>query len=306
MGDYSEYRNRGLRGVDGMANAIILTRKYPGNSLLSFLLVEGPTDKKLFISLVDTQKCQITIAYGKDNIRDILAILEQESIPGVLAIRDADFAMLEGKMPTSSNQLLTDAHDIETMLIQSPALEKVLNEFGSENKISTFVKKSGKGIRTLLLDCGQHSGYLLWLSLREGLAFDFDELDFTKFVDGNNLEVDILRLITHVKERSRQTHSSSSKQTNLSVNDIYNKMQQLQDDGHDLWHVCSGHDLTHILSIGLRKVLGTHNAQEVKPEQIEIYLRLAYERAYFQKTRLYTSIQTWQTSNTPFVILKAE
>jgi Protein of unknown function (DUF4435) len=53
-----------------------------------------------------------------------LAILEQRGFQGVLAIVDADFDRLVPPTYQSLNLLLTDAHDLETMLIQSPALEK--------------------------------------------------------------------------------------------------------------------------------------------------------------------------------------
>ena len=50
------------------------------------------------------------------------------------------FDILEGTVPLSQNLLFTDTHDLETMLLNSPALEKVLSEHGSETKINNFAK----------------------------------------------------------------------------------------------------------------------------------------------------------------------
>ena len=62
---------------------------------------------------------------------EILEILEKSNFQRVLAIVDADFDRLENLANKRPNLLPTDTHDLETMLIKSPALEKVVAEFGS-------------------------------------------------------------------------------------------------------------------------------------------------------------------------------
>ena len=298
MGEYSEYRQKGLRGADGIANSIIFTRSYPGKQLLSFLLVEGTTDKSVFMWHVNQLKCQITVVYGKENAADTIAILEQESFPGVLAIVDADFMVLEGTKSPTPNILFTDAHDMETMIIQSPALEKVLNEFGSEDKIAGLVKTSGKEVRRILIEASLPIGYLRWVSLLDGLSLTFEGLDFNKFVDKETLVIHTLKLIKTVKDKSLKPALIETR--------LHSKVQKIKDDAHDQWHICCGHDLVHVLSIGLCKAMGTCNTNEVKPEILERSLRLAYERAYFQSTQLYLSIQQWEKANEPFVILSSK
>ena len=137
MGRYEDYRQRGSgeRGPQGIANKIIATRKYPGNASLAFLIVEGETDRRFYMRFIDKNQCQITNAFNKSAALQVLSILEKELFSGSLAIVDADFDVLTGKLPTSQNVLLTDTHDLETMIIQSPAFEKVLDEFGSAEKI---------------------------------------------------------------------------------------------------------------------------------------------------------------------------
>lgn len=297
MGEYSEYRQKGLRGAAGIANSIIFTRSYPGKQLLSFLLVEGTTDKSVFKRYVNIQKCQITVAYGKENVIDTIAILEQESFPGVLAIVDADFTVLAGMTPTTPNVLFTDAHDMETMIIQSPALEKVLDEFGSEDKIAELVKTSGKEVRRILIEASLPIGYLRWISLLDGLSLTFEGLDFNKFVAKETLFIDTLKLIKNVKDKSHKPA--------LAEMQLHSRLQEIKDDTHKLWHVCCGHDLVHVLSIGLCKAMGTCNTNDVRPEVLERSLRLAYEQAHFQNTQLYLSIQHWEKANRPFVILSS-
>jgi hypothetical protein len=287
---------------DRIANQLRMIRVNPAYQFCSFLIVEGSTDEKFYKQLVNNEKCQIIIAHLKDNARNVLLILEKDRFLGVLAIVDADFEVLEGSLPASPDLLFTDTHDLETMILRSPALEKVLSEFASKDKCTTFETKSGKDLRTILLECGKYLGYLRWISLREDLSLKFEELSFEKFIDKEALTItDILKLIRIIQSKSHNTDRGKLHQRPLEDNDIHDKMIQLYDEIHDLWHVCCGHDLICILSFGLRKAIGS--TKTIDPELLESCLRLAYEPTYFFKTRLYAAIQKWEKANMPFIIL---
>ncbi|HEY9809889.1 MAG TPA: DUF4435 domain-containing protein [Halomicronema sp.] len=275
-----------------IANDIRMLRSHHTGS---FLIVEGDTDTRLFKNLVDSQKCHVQSAMNKDMALKVLDILEQDKFAGVLAIVDADFWHLEGTKPQSSNLVLTDTHDLETMILKSPALEKVLAEFGSENKIKTVPEKFKKDIRRLIIEAGVCLGYLRWISLQENLSLKFEGLSFNKFVDDKTLIVDEYALIKAVKNNSQKP--------SLDERDIQRKIQKLKKEGYDGWCVCRGHDLMKILSIALCKLLGTNDTTDVKSEQLEKVLRVAYERAYFCQTKLYTAIQEWEKVNQPFQII---
>ena len=306
MGEYGEYVNRGLRSVDGIANLVISKRNYPENYYQSYLIVEGTTDKELYETYIDINRCEITTAEGKDKVKEVLLILERCMLPGVLAIVDADFDVLEEKLPATQNLLFTDTHDLETMIIKSTALEKVLSKFGSADKIAAFKQKYGKDVRTTLIECGTHIGYLRWISLREGLALSFEDLDFNKFVNKGELTIDVLKLIKAVKERSYNTEIDKSRKHTIREHDTQKSMNQLKNDLHDPWYVCCGHDLACILAVGLQKAIGTHSTQTANQELVEKWLHLAYEHFHFHKTQLFASIQVWEKANAPFVILNKE
>jgi hypothetical protein len=221
----------------------------------SFLVVEGATDKRLYNQLIDEGSCKVYVAYGKQNVICVLEILEKDSFIGVLAIVDADFDRLEGKLPDNCNIFLTDTHDLETMIIKSPALEKLLGEYGSVNKIID------KDVRQILLNAGIHIGYLRWVSERENLLLKFEGLSFGDFIDDSTLIITVKLMISAVINKS-QKH-------NLKIDTLQNSINQLCDSTHDPWDICCGHDLVEILSFGLRKAFGTNNANEVKPELIE-------------------------------------
>ena len=269
-----------------VANEIRMKRT---QHLGTFLIVEGATDARIYKAFTDAHTCQVIVAHNKENAIQALSILEKESFIGVLAIVDADFWILEGVKLPSANLILTDTHDIETTIIRSPALEKVLAEYGSESKLTNFTRKLGKDIRLLILESGLPVGYLRWIALKNRLALRFEDLPFSAFVDLNTLAVDIMKLIRTLKNRSQLP--------SIKEKDLRDQMSALKANSHDPWHICCGHDLVCILSIGLRKAIGSNNATEVKPDVIQKGLRLAYEISYFYMTQLYQSVRAWEQKN---------
>ncbi|NER34546.1 MAG: DUF4435 domain-containing protein [Oscillatoria sp. SIO1A7] len=280
--------------ADRIANRIRMLRT--DDAAKSFLIVEGDTDKRVWDNLVAETKCCVEVAFNKNNAIAVLKNLEKYSFAGVLAIVDADFWRLQGTEPHSPNLLLTDSHDLETMLLQSPALEKLLGEHGSKDKIEKLTKSCGKTIRNLLLDAALPIGYLRWHSQQpKGLNLKFQGLKFKRFIDEKTLALDNLKLINEVKEKYDEEKLDNAV--------LIKHIDGLKSDSHDPWSVCCGHDLMSILSVGLCKALGSRKANEVARELLERNLRLAYEASFFRDTQLYQEIQNWEKANEPFQVM---
>jgi hypothetical protein len=278
--------------VDREVTAIRLRRtKFSG----SFLLVEGGTDKTFYERFIDKVACQVVTTSGKPSSKqraiEILGILGKDNFQGILAIVDADFDHLKG-LPSIPNLIRTDTHDLETMLIQSPALDKVIAEIGSEVKIAQF----SQDVRSLLLAAGKPIGYLLWISLLQSRNLTFSEIRFNKFIDEQNLKIDEIKLIQEVKNKSK----NYSLKSEILQQDIRNQKRI----DHDPWQICCGHHLVEILSLGLRMAIGSAKSSDVEPSVLELILRLAYEDAYFYETQIYLSIRQWESSNRLFRVLK--
>ncbi len=273
---------------DRIANQIRMRRSSHKGS---FLIVEGRNDKLVYERFIDGTNCEFSIASGKENAVAAIMILEQDNFAGVLTIVDADFCRLEGNLPSSSNLLLTDEHDLEMMLLKSLALDKVISERGSEDKINKF----GQDIRLTLLEQGKRIGYLRWVSLKENLSLKFEDLSFSKFIEKSTLVIDTGKLVKTVKDHSQKL--------GLRDPDIQKSIETLEKPAHDTWQLCCGHDIICILSIGLSKVWGSWNTREITPDILERELRLAYEESYFRSTQLYQSIQQWEVKNKPYQVL---
>lgn len=293
---------KGYLAPEDIANEIRIEHRYPGNSSYTFLLIEGSTDERVCQHFIAKDRCQIIVAHNKENVINALTILEKDNFLGVLAIVDADFMVLEEKLPSSQNLLLTDMHDLELMMINSPALEKVIVELGSMDKISKFEETYKKDIRSLLIECAMPIGYLRWVSLRENLSLKFEGLNFPKLMNKELLTINTIELIRMVQ--SHTSDNRGSYKPLLKDDELHSKVQHLSSYSHDPWHVCCDHDVVNILSVGLRKAIGSNSSKGVEPDQIEMCLRLAYEWSDFCQTQLYAAIQNWEKANESFAVLK--
>jgi hypothetical protein len=179
------------------------------------------------------------------------------------------------------------------MLLKSPALEKVLREHGSTEKIKRFTQDID--IRQTLLESAKIIGYLRWASLKFNYCLKFEGLAFNDFVEKKTLALNESKLIQTVKNKSQKL--------GLDEQQIRANMDSLKTDTQDMWYVCCGHDMISILSIALCKALGSFNSKELGANVLEKYLRVAYESAHFRQTKLYRSIQTWEQTNKPFEVL---
>jgi hypothetical protein len=280
--------------ADAIANRVRILRKdvHAG----SFLLVEGEEDAKLHRKFVDRMECRIQIAHGRPNVIGALAILDREAFRGLLAIVDADFDVLEARVPQSPNLVFTDTHDLETMLLASPALDALLIERGDPEKIERF--GGSLQVRSALLEVGQSVGYLRWHNERERLWLRFDDLEMEQFVDDRKgiLAVDREALLRTLRNRSKSL-------VVVTDDELWRRADAIRDAGQDLWHVCCGHDLVRVLSVALRRLFGSNKEADVKPARIEESLRLAYSFAYFQATKLWRAIVAWEAKTPPYIVL---
>lgn len=261
----------------------------------TFLLVEGATDQRLFKRFTDTSRCKLRECHGKENVLSVLSLLEIRGFDGVVAIVDADFMLLEQVELPSNDLFITDEHDIEMMFLRSKLLEQYLDVHGSDDKLVRFWGENEQDVRRLLLNLGRHVGYIRWLSLRERFEFRFEGLDYEKFISRDKLELNVTKLIKTIKDHSRTAH--------IADNELLSKLNALISETHDLWHVCCGHDLIYILALGLKKALGTHDARECTPEDIEQTFRVGFSIEHFRATRLYQSLADWELHHPEFKLL---
>jgi hypothetical protein len=249
----------------------------------AFLIVEGHDDSRLYKRFVDPQQCHIVVALGKQTVVAGMDVLERDTFDGALGLVDCDFDFLDGRCPLSTNIIRGDSHDLETMLIRSGALEAVLHELGSPEKLERFEQASGASPRNWLIECARPLGYLRWNSLRMGWNLTFEGLQFSKFIDPRSLRLNHDALVS---ENRNHSHAWGISEEQLEAA----AWPDMQD--HDPWHVCCGHDMTELLRLALRRVWGSND--RLTTDLVERELRLAYGSEQFNRSFIFDVIREWE------------
>ena len=273
------------------ANEIRLKRS---QHIGAFGVVEGPDDKLFYSRFIDQDKCKLVVAYGKENVLDVIRLLDTENFRGVFGMVDLDFDAINRISVDTANIIHGDCHDVEAMLIRSPAFDHVLREFGSEDKITRFCDRMQLDVRTVLHKAVMPLAYLRLHSKRTGLNLKFENLRFSEFIHRDSLEMNLTALITAVKNNSqRQDISSEALRAGIA---------ELNDVTHNPWQLCNGHDLVGVFSFALRSSIGSERAANVRVENLTTSLRLAYNESDFSESAQYQRIREWELANAQFRI----
>jgi hypothetical protein len=259
----------------------------------TILILEGPSDEKLLGNFIREERCEIVISWGCENALGAMQILRQRTLAGVLCIVDSDYDEFLGKSNAATDVLLTDEHDLETMLIRSKAFDKVLRELASNSKLANLTAQR-LDARLLLRDAIHPLGILRLYSLSQSLYLKFEGLRF-RFLDRKTMKSDVVAMVKEVYANSQKVKQS--------YDEDYSFISYWQSKEHDPWRMCCGHDLAVALGKALQSFMGTQNAGNVSSDQIESRLRLAYRPADFRNTKLFEHIRAWEKSNAPFVCL---
>jgi len=259
-----------------------------------FLVVEGISDKHVYGLVLDHEGCRIEIAQGRDNALGAVRILNADDFSGVLGIVDADFANVTGETIREANVLQTDLHDLECMMLNSPAFDRMLEEFGADDRVSAFSATSPL-IANQLATKVVPLGCLRLISIQQGLDLKFEGLTFSRFVERSDLHMDPTKMVREVVNNS-QKHRLDQSQL---AGQVAGEMQK----GHDCWQICCGHDIVEVLSFALRKKFSGKSGGEVATESLERCLRLAYNSADFKETSLYLAMDEWEQQHPNFALL---
>lgn len=252
----------------------------------AFLIVEGVDDKKFWSPRVTKSSCTIIEAGGKLNLIGAIDILNNKKVPGIIGVIDDDCDCLCG-VKWGDNIISTDTRDLETLLVNTNALEKTLAELGDPAKIKLFESTHGSP-KDALLARGVHLGKLRWYVKKTSLNADLKNINAFRFTDAATWTFNVSLMLDTI-----------SLQAGLpAAADLAAALDSLPATNPLL--VCRGHDLVDLLAIGLDQILGNKNPGR---DKIGNLLRAGYEDAELKSTRMYAEITAWETK-TGYVIVK--
>jgi hypothetical protein len=277
---------------------------------LAAVIVEGRSDQITYMSVLDTSKCYPVFGYNKETVIKAVRFLVDDGFKGVIGVVDADFDNLNGGSVAWLNLIVSDTHDLETMVLESSAFDKFLLFLLPSDKLHYCEPFAGK-VRDHMIQLGKPIGYLRWLSDLENLSLDFNDMHFPKFIDGTRLVLDLEKMVDLVISRSGSCR--------VPRDEVLASLKTLVDVSHNPWDVCQGHDLISILAIvlprcletywprtaGERRVFEENVEPEIKPRSIEKSLIKCYGKEHFQATKTYKAMKDWEVQCPPYTILSA-
>lgn len=275
-----------------LANELLFSRTaFPG----SFLVLEGPDDRRFWERRIDRSRCKCTLAHAKTTLLMAFEKLDGLGFKGAVGVVDADLDHVHARPAISPNVLPTDTVDLEALLLRSPALEAVLLEFGDPRKIETFEQRAGRDIRSALVDRALLFGRIRWVSERLTLRIPMEDLSPYKYVDEKSWSLDEHRLLHDAARLAPSpghttAHRSRADELRAEVDSL---------PAHDPWHVVRGKDMVRILDIGLKRTLGAKS----HADHITRLLRQGIDSSELFRTSVGEQISAWEHRNRPFVVL---
>ncbi|MDQ8141112.1 DUF4435 domain-containing protein [Chryseobacterium sp. CFS15] len=275
--------------IDGnfLANSIMM------DSFFGYhILVEGQTDELFYSKFLSSEYTNIMICHGKEKVIEAVQILDRmKTSARYIAIIDKDYDFLDSNIIISNNLLRTDVHDVETMCIQSLCFDDFSREYIQKTKVNKIEDLKTRTLREHIFEIAIPIAKARILSLKNSYSLKFKpvgkeikELDYTKFVCKNSFSfLGNVEMLNTLKLYFNQGLPKT-------IEDMEKEIESLNLENFNIHDVVHGHDLTNILVIGIKKSIGRSSFSNIKREDVERALRLAYSKEEFTKTQIYNHL----------------
>lgn len=254
----------------------------------SFLVVEGDSDSKFFRRRVCRESCHLIIAGSKDTVFGAVLKSSLGGHVGILGAVDDDYDSVCNIPIPSPHVVRTDARDLETLMLRSPALDHVLDELADPTKLASLQAQEGVSVRDALINRALIFGKLRLLARCKGWSLDFkQQFSPWRFGAVETWSIDEAAIV-----------SRASGLTGIPATDLQVLISQISIV--DPYQVLHGKDTIEILAMGLRSKLGSHQQSS---DRILQTLRLAFDDKMAAACQLFKDIRGWESANQPYRIL---
>jgi hypothetical protein len=249
----------------------------------------------MFRSLLHPENVKIEEVNGKGNLCRIISKLVEEGFDNIFGICDADFDNLFNKRMEYIDTYIfpTDLHDVETMMFESPSLEKFICEFTNSENMDE-IKNS---LRESVLSAAYSIGLVRLINCKYNLTLNFKGISFRLFADVKKLDITI-NLLKFIDDLLQRSSNKSSIATKEFIMEKYNELSELSPDP---LQICCGHDITSLIAqvYSQRWASIDTNLNQAK---VESSLRLGYTSDFFSETELYNLLANWASSRNTNVL----
>jgi hypothetical protein len=241
-----------LEDIDHVADLLDRLRLDVAARSKGVLVVEGPVDASILEDLLAGEGVAAFSVAGRNNVLRVADTLAAKYLRGIVCIADTDF---DDEAESRRDQwflVFTDGADIEAMALESDALNRVIESWGSSAKLTAV--GGTPQVRVAVRHATEPLAILRRQSALRGLGINFDGVDLHAVVSKDDLSMSIDKLV------GRLARASS-----IDENEI---RPLLEADAGTCPHtgllLVSGRDYLVLVDIALRKFIGSCSQQQVK------------------------------------------
>jgi 5S rRNA maturation endonuclease (ribonuclease M5) len=209
------------------------------------LLLEGETDHRFWKKFVSAEHYHLVSSGGKPTLLRVVARLDSLGNTDVIALFDCDFDRILQRLSNSSRVAYTHAHDLETELVASSALEVLVTSFvtsaDSVRALENLRIEDGSLLCALVKRALPFGQLRLHNELSE-LKISFDEIIQSKEYFCKNWTLNIARL-----------HEKYADATNLTLEQLANSILRLP--AAPELELVQGHELLTILAFAFGRTI---------------------------------------------------
>lgn len=249
------------------------------------IVVEGEDDEKALKKFFNMQAVEFTCATSCSIVKDAMIIVstDKQLKDCVIGIKDADFDHIKKISHNISNLMVTDTHDIETMMLTPRVCRRICLE---------TINREYQNLSSQAMSSLKNLSYLRYYNdkmILNGGNPDKKGINFRGVIIADVASVSVRDVLQHVKAKgnSNKTSFPDLNAMNLFINQnpINNKDLALFTNGHDLVHA-------------IQYILHSQNqaARAYSDKNIATMIRMSYCKNEFRNTKLYQDIDNWNNN----------
>lgn len=284
----------------------------------SFVIVEGGLDRRVYRKILDDRNRCIILAHpeiGRELIRSAFP-LNDDYRSRTLGIIDRDFDYALPGRSYEEGLIVTPTHDVETLVLSTPAFDNLLEEIIDPDTRAAFEKTNGVPTIMAILRAARLIGLLRLYNAqifdpeRRGLNFKAEgtgRIPYEDYVGTRNFSLSFDGLIDWLFYNTdhpffkRETEASALKASILAG------VAALDETYSDDWLVCQGHDLVALIALGLKEHFG-NRAEDMKMIIEELGSRMTSRSVlkpeYLHGCPIGDRIHEWEEAHPPFRVLR--
>jgi len=249
------------------------------------IVVEGEDDEKALKNFFNLQTVEFTCASNCLKVKDAMQIvsIDNQLKDCVIGIKDADFDHINQIKHNIANLMITDTHDMETLML-TPKVYRKICLYTTNKEYSNLPLDAMTSLKNF--------SYLRYYNDKMILNrkdSDKEGINFKGIKIADVASHSVQDVLQRVKDNGNFKKTSYP---NLDTINLFISQNPIDDE--DLTLFTNGHDLVY----AIRDILHSKDeaAKAYSDKSIATMIRMSYSKEEFEKTNLYKDIDNWNNN----------